>query len=122
MLDITKLMAAQDGNRRYDQRVTWSSGVRFRLGNGTFQKARVEDVSLGGLRLVLPKALPEGSRIQVLYTPPGSTRQHWVEGVVRWARERSAAYLTGVELEYCSASDQVPFEKMVAALQGSLAA
>lgn len=119
MLDITKLLAAQDGNRRYDQRVSWDTVVRYRVGNGPFQKARLEDVSLGGLRVVLPKGLPVGVKVQILYTQPDSSRQHWVEGVVRWARERSAAYVTGVEIEHCSSSDQLPYEKLVSTLQAA---
>lgn len=117
MLDVTKLLAAQDGNRRYDRRIGWTREIRYRTDQGPFQRATVEDVSRGGLRLVLPRALTLGSKVQILYVHPNSTQQHWVEGEVCWSRERETRYLTGVEIEHCSASDQVPYEKLLAALE-----
>ena len=117
MFDVSKLMAAQDGNRRYDRRVDWNQEIRYRIDQGPFQRAKVKDVSRSGLRLELPKALTAGSTVQVLYVRPDTAQQHWVEGKVRWSRERATRYLTGVEIEHCSSFDQLPYEKLLAALE-----
>jgi len=119
MLDISQLLAAQDGNRRYDKRIPWSREVRFRIDKGPFQRAKVEDVSRGGFRLVLPRPLAEGVKVQILYRRPDCTQQHWVEGQVRWTRELAATYLTGIEIEYCSSSDQGPYEKLLSVLEAA---
>lgn len=98
---------------RQEKRLPFKNVVRFRLDKGPFQRARLEDVSEGGLRVVLPCALRQSTRVQILYSLPASSNQYWVEGVARWCREVRAEYWTGVEVDFLSNQDEVPFRSLV---------
>lgn len=98
---------------RQEKRLPYSNAVRFRLDKGPFQRARLEDVSDGGLRVVFPYALRQSTRVQILYSLPASSHQYWVEGVTRWCREVRAEYCTGVEVDFLSNLDEVPFRSLV---------
>ena len=102
----------KDG-KRVDKRWAYGSTVRFRVDRGPFQKAQLEDVSGGGVRLTLPRYIPKGARLQILYNQPLSSRQHWVEGQVRWSREVATHYATGVEIDFQSHCDEQPFRNLV---------
>jgi len=103
---------SKDG-RRLDRRLTYRQTVRYRIDQGPFQKAELEDVSHGGMRVRLPRYVPKGARVQVLYHQPLSSRQHWVEGQVRWSQEVETLYATGVEIDFQSDSDEAPFRNLV---------
>jgi hypothetical protein len=102
----------KDG-RRLDRRMAYSQVVRYRLNKGPFQRAKLEDVSGGGLRLNIPRYVPKGSKVQVLYNQPLCSRQYWVEGRVTWSREVESQYATGVEIDFKSDFDELPFRNML---------
>lgn len=114
MIDVFKLLQQieRDG-RRLDRRFAYQQSIHYRIDKGPFQRARLEDVSDGGLRMTIPRYVPKGAKLQILYNQPLSSRQYWVEGQVRWSREIEASYSTGVELHFQSDSDEKPFRSMV---------
>ena len=97
--------------RRQGRRLELSQRVRYRLDNGPFRGAQLQDIGPSGLRLVLPQRVKEGCRLQVLYQRQGG--DHWVEGEVRWSRKLRWQHEVGVELEFRSEHDRGPFEKLV---------
>jgi hypothetical protein len=113
-MGIRRLLESKNGNRRWQERYPWIQEIRFRVGYGTFRKAKVLDVGPGGLRLILPQRLESGVHLQVLYKTVDGRHQHWVEAEVRWCREYEDRFLVGVEVEHCSAVDQRPFEQLLA--------
>lgn len=117
MIDIFKLLQQieRDG-RRNDRRFTYQQSVHYRIDKGPFQRAQLEDISDGGLRMTIPRYVPKGAKLQILYNQPLSSRQYWVEGQVRWSREVEARYATGVEVNFRSDSDEAPYRSMVAQL------
>ena len=120
MFDIQKFL--QDANkdsdkRRLNKRVAYQRSVHFRVGKGPFQKAQLEDVSGGGFRVTLPRYLPNGAEVQLLYSQPLSSRQFWVEGKVRWSREVATRYSTGVEIKFQSECDEAPYQNMLEQLE-----
>lgn len=119
MFDIQKfLQEARKGDmRRNAKRVSYQQTVHFRVGKGPFQKAQLEDVSAGGYRVNLPCYIPNGSQVQLLYRQPRSSRQFWVEGKVRWSREVATRYFTGVEIDFQSGWDEIPFQNLLEHLE-----
>ncbi len=120
MFDIQKFLKearSQGDKRRLDRRLPYRQSVHFRVDKGPFQKALLEDVSGGGLRLTLPKYIPNGAEVQVLYNQPLSARQYWVEGKVRWSREVESRYSTGVEINFQSECDEAPFQSLLEQLE-----
>ncbi len=107
------LQAVAQREPRQEKRLPYSNVVRFRLDKGPFQRARLEDVSEGGLRVVLPCALRQSTRLQILYQLPASSHQYWVEGVTRWCREVRAEYWTGIEVDFLSHQDETAFRSLV---------
>ena len=118
MFNVQKfLQDNKPASRRLDRRMPYRQTVHFRIDKGPFQRAQLEDVSGGGLCLNLPRYVPKGAKVQVLYTQPLSSRKFWVEGKVRWSREVVARYNTGLELEFQSESDEAPFQSLVQQLE-----
>ena len=118
MFDIQKfLQEAKGDKRRLDKRMRYSQSIHFRVDKGPFQKAQLEDVSGGGFRLTLPRYIPNGAKVQILYNQPLSSRQHWVEGKVRWSREVETRYTTGVEIRFQSECDEAPYQDLLAQLE-----
>jgi hypothetical protein len=114
MIKVQDLLSQlkKDG-RRNDKRWAYGLSVRFRVDRGPFQRAQLDDVSEGGLRLTLPRYIPKGARVQILYHQPLCSRQHWVEGQVRWSREEATRYATGIEVEFQSDCDEKPYRNLV---------
>ncbi len=98
--------------RRRGPRLPLKQRVRYRIDQGPFQPAQLCDLGPAGLRLSLPRALPEGCRMQILYHRPEESAERWVEGQVRWTREQRAEFVTGVELEFRSHHDREPFQQL----------
>ena len=119
MFDIQKfLQEAKNGDkRRSTKRLSYEQTVHFRVGKGPFQKAQLEDVSGGGFRVTLPRYIPNGAEVQLLYNQPLSSRQFWVEGKVRWSREVATRYSTGVEINFQSECDEAPYQNMLEQLE-----
>ena len=120
MFDIQKFLQeakAQGDKRRLDRRLRYNQSVHFRVDKGPFQKAQLEDVSGGGFRLTLPRYIPNGAKVQILYNQPLSSRQHWVGGKVRWSREVETRYSTGVEIKFQSECDEAPYQDLLAQLE-----
>jgi len=106
------LHARQVLPRRRGPRLALKQRVRYRIDQGPFQPAELCDLGPGGLRLALPRAVPEGSRMQILYHPPEEAVDRWVEGRVRWTRKDPSQFVTGVELEFRSHHDREPFQRL----------
>lgn len=120
MFDIQRFLEeakAKGDKRRLDKRMPYRQSVHFRVDKGPFQKAQLEDVSGGGFRLTLPRYIPNGAKVQILYNQPLSSRQYWVEGKVRWSREVATRYSTGVEIKFQSESDEAPYQDLLAQLE-----
>ncbi len=120
MFDIQKFLSeakSKGDKRRLNKRMSYRQSVHFRVDKGPFQKAQLEDVSEGGFRVTLPKYIPNGAQVQLLYNQPLSSRQYWVEGKVRWSREVETRYSTGVEIRFQSECDEVPYQDMLAQLE-----
>ncbi|MFN8609078.1 MAG: PilZ domain-containing protein [Vulcanimicrobiota bacterium] len=120
MFDIQKFLQearARGDKRRLDRRMPYRQSVHFRVDKGPFQKAQLEDVSGGGFRVTLPRYIPNGAKLQILYNQPLSSRQFWVEGKVRWSREIETRYSTGVEIKFQSESDEAPYQDLLAQLE-----
>lgn len=120
MFDIQKFLQdakAKGDKRRLDKRMPYRQTVHFRVDKGPFQKAQLEDVGAGGFRLTLPRYIPNGAQVQLLYNKPLSSRQYWVEGKVRWSREVETRYATGVEIKFQSECDEVPYQDLLTQLE-----
>lgn len=120
MFDVQKFLEeakAKGDKRRLDKRMPYRQSVHYRVDKGPFQKAQLEDVSGGGFRVTLPRYIPNGAKVQILYNQPLSSRQFWVEGKVRWSREVATRYSTGVEIKFQSECDEAPYQDLLAQLE-----
>lgn len=80
-------------------RVPFITPVRVRFDQGMLD-GRSEDLSEGGLMVLLPVPLPEGSSVQLRFALPRTGEVVGCTAVVRWvrAREARAACAVGLEL------------------------
>jgi hypothetical protein len=80
----------QGEDRRTSERVRLSLPVQYSLNGGTLRSGRVENVSQGGVLLVVDETLSDGAVLELVFSDPRSGIRHKVGGtVVRSATLRS---------------------------------
>lgn len=90
-------LPAAPSPRRY-KRLPFITPVRIRFDGGLLE-GRSEDLSEGGLMVLLPTPLPEGTKVQVRFALPRTGEICACPAVVRWIRGREArACAVGLEL------------------------
>ena len=102
-------------DRRIEQRYCLQEPVRLRSDCGTFLPVKSVDFSLSGMRLECPQSLPLGATCQVLYTHP-SRGHSWVEGTVLYCSAVESGFHLGLQLQFRSGSDRLPYQQMVLSL------
>lgn len=84
----TRLSSMPPNNRRESLRVPLEVGVGF-LSETNFYMGLTEDISEGGLFVATWEWLPIGTKVRLKFGIPGGTDMY-VDGVVRWVRERAS--------------------------------
>lgn len=95
--------------RRRHVRAPYTTPLRIRRASGDNVDGRSEDISEGGMLVLLPATLEPGERVEVRFALPTSGRVVRLPAVARWTKESRgrAAIGLGFELESADAAADV---------------
>jgi len=80
----------QGEDRRTAERIRISLPVKYAINGGELRSGRVENISQGGVLLVIDESLSEGAALQLVFEDPRGGLRHKVDGkVVRSATLRT---------------------------------
>jgi serine/threonine-protein kinase len=89
--------AEAEPQRRRFPRAPYVTPVRVLLGSARFVEGRSEDISEGGMMLVLPPIEDRHPEVKVQFAPPGSGRPVTVRATARWSSDGAGRSAVGLE-------------------------
>jgi serine/threonine-protein kinase len=107
--------------RRKHVRAPYTTPLRIRRENGENVDGRSEDISEGGLLVIIPTPLASGERVEVRFALPTSGRMVRLSAVARWTKESRGRAAIGLGFELDSPDAAADVARYVA-LMGSEAA
>jgi PilZ domain len=104
--------------RRRFARAPYVTPVRICRDDGSFVDGRCEDISVGGLLLLVPKMFEQQERVKVRFALPGGGKLLELPGIARWVKKARGTGAVGFEFSELPPESRDVIERYVTALGG----